>query len=106
MIIQRAETTPFNFEDAPIGTHEVRMHSTKKSKKKSKKKEKSETTVPETPAPKYDPAFLTKIFHTNRETMVSQGASQVATTTSIQSLMVMQPTKINVKSQQGTSGTP
>jgi hypothetical protein len=32
-IVQRAETTPFDFEDAPISTYEIRMHSTKKSKK-------------------------------------------------------------------------
>jgi hypothetical protein len=84
-IVQRAETTPFDFEDAPIGTYEVQMHSTKKSKKKTKKKEKSEPTVPETPAPRYDRAFLTKIFHKNREMNTSQGANLVATTTPIQS---------------------
>jgi hypothetical protein len=57
-IVQRAGTTPFDFEDAPIGTYEVRMHSTKKSKNKNKKKEKLEPTVSETPAPRYNRAFL------------------------------------------------
>jgi hypothetical protein len=76
-IVQRAETTPFDFEDAPIGTYEVRMHSTKKSKKKTKKKEKLEPTVPELPAPRYDRAFLAKIFNKNRETNTSQGATSL-----------------------------
>jgi hypothetical protein len=104
-IIQRAETTPFDSEDAPIGTYEVRMHSTKKSKKKSKKKDKSEPTVLETPAPRYDCAFLEKIFHKNKQTVVSKGASQVATTTPVQSSTPIQSTNTNTKSQQGTSGT-
>jgi hypothetical protein len=69
-IVQRAETTPFDFKDAPIGTYEVRMHSTKKSKKRSKKKEKSEPTVSETPASRYNRAFLEKIFNKNKQTVV------------------------------------
>jgi hypothetical protein len=104
-IVQRAETTPFDFEDAPIGTYKVRMHSTKKSKKKTKKKEKSEPTVPEPPAPRYHRAFLAKIFNKNRETNASQGANAVATTTPIQSSTVMQPAKTNVNPQQNASVT-
>jgi hypothetical protein len=56
------------------------MHSTKKLKKKTKKKEKSEPTVPETPTPRYDRAFLAKIFNKNRGTNTSQGTNPVATT--------------------------
>jgi hypothetical protein len=82
------------------------MHSTKKSKKKNKKKEKSEPTVQETPAPRYDHAFLTKIFNKNREMNTSQGTNPVATTTPIQSSMIVQPVETNVNSQQNTSGTP
>jgi hypothetical protein len=78
----------------------------KKSKKKTKKKEKSELTVPETPAARYDRAFLTKIFNKNRETNTSQGTNPVATTTPIQSSTIMQSAKTNVNFQQNTSGTP
>jgi hypothetical protein len=75
------------------------MHSTKKLKKKTKKKEKSELTVPEPPAPRYDRAFLAKIFNKNRETNASQGANPVATTIPIQSSTGIQQSKTNVKPQ-------
>jgi hypothetical protein len=105
-IVQRAETTRFDFEDAPIATYEVRMHSTKKSKKKTKKKERLESTVPEPPARRYDCAFLARIFDKNRATSVPQGVNSTTATTPIQLSNASQPVKTNVKSQQNTSGAP
>jgi hypothetical protein len=80
------------------------MHSTKKSKKKTKKKERSEPMVSEPPAPRYDPAFLAKIFNKNKGTTASQGTNTVATATPIQSSKITQQTKTKVKSQPNTSG--
>jgi hypothetical protein len=100
------DLSPFDFKDTPIGTCKVRMHSTKKSKKKTKKKEKLGSTVPEPPAPRYNPAFLAKIFNKNRETNIPQGTNPVTTTTPTQSSNVTQQAKTNVKSQQDTSRAP
>jgi hypothetical protein len=105
-IIQRAETTPFDFEDAPIGTYEVCMHSTKRSKKKGKKKEKLEPTTPEPPTTRDDQSLLRKIFAKPMATSISQGTNPVTVTTPIQSSTVPQPTKTAVEAQQSTSGAP
>jgi hypothetical protein len=77
-----------------------------RNQRRRPRRKKLEPIVPETPTPRYDRAFLAKIFNKNRETNTSQGANPVATTTPIQSSTIMQSPKTNVNPQQNTSGTP